>query len=281
MRYSRSFDSHLCESIHTHDTNTQHKHLFHIWALFTNCQWLTGREQPADPTPRSWRWRVQDLAERLHDCHHVTSEGFQWLTRTRNWRQLLTKVTVFQVMQWRRQKRILLHRRFRTICFYFGGFRCWGRSFYLQQRMKRWLVHRSRSSNEPADLMMGPSFFTTWKPKSWSSLPWLHGHDQDKGGHMTKVDPRLTDFVHRLNHFTVYSQSTQGLIIYQQVISDRDYFSPSTCFQTWLITCKTRRNFKHGSRTDGKHAPLGYMQRGCPDLTHQSCFLEQTPHLLT
>lgn len=150
---------------------------------------------------------------------------------------------------------------------------CWPELlFQVMQRCRQ-------NTLQPADLISLNFSFkrcvlnsrTTRKPKSWS-LPRLLGHDPDNGGHMTTVNPCLR---------VPPQVESQGLIIYQQFISDRDDFSPSTCFQTWLITCKTRRNFKHGSSTDGKQAPLGYKQRGCPDLTHQSCVLEQTPHLLT
>lgn len=41
--------------IHTHDKSAQRKHLFRIWALFTNQQWLMGSEEPLHPAPLSLR----------------------------------------------------------------------------------------------------------------------------------------------------------------------------------------------------------------------------------
>ncbi len=52
--------------IHTHDISTQHKHLFQIWALFTNYEWLMGSEEPFDPTPLSLYWFLGTFSHAEH-----------------------------------------------------------------------------------------------------------------------------------------------------------------------------------------------------------------------
>lgn len=142
---------------HEHSAQTFIPDLSVVYKLpVTDGKWGTIRSNAPLITPVSgdvFTCRTfLDLAERLHNCHHVIFEASQWLTRTSNWRQSLTKVTTFQVMQWCGQKQIIFHHKFRTICFYFVEFRCRGGG-----EMKRWLghsyvhsVYRSRYFSESA-----------------------------------------------------------------------------------------------------------------------------------
>lgn len=116
---------------HEHSAQTFIPDLSVVYKLpVTDGKWGTIRSNAPLITPVSgdvFTCRTfLDLAERLHNCHHVIFEASQWLTRTSNWRQSLTKVTTFQVMQWCGQKQIIFHHKFRTICFYFVEFRCRG-----------------------------------------------------------------------------------------------------------------------------------------------------------
>ncbi len=68
----------------------------------------------------------------LSSCH---TEASQCLNRTSDWRQLLTKVNRFQVMQWRRPKQIVFCHKCRTIRFYFSEWDIKATTVCLQRKM--------------------------------------------------------------------------------------------------------------------------------------------------